>query len=48
MPRKLGTKHAQKRVKNPGKIRDLPAKSVESRDADEVKGGYIKIDKARR
>ena len=48
MPKKPDSKDAQKRVKSSGKIGDLPAKAVEGQDADEVKGGVIKVNKVRR
>ncbi len=37
MPQK---KDARKRTKKPGKIADLPAKSLKGKDAAKVKGGW--------
>jgi len=48
MPQKDKPKDAKKRSKKPGKIADLPAKSLKGKDAAAVKGGafdaFIKID----
>ena len=39
MPQKPAPKDARKRTKKPGKIADLPAKSLKGKDATAVKGG---------
>jgi hypothetical protein len=39
MPKKPVAKDARKRTKKPGKIADLPAKSLKGKDAAAVKGG---------
>jgi hypothetical protein len=39
MPKKPAPKDAKKRTKKPGKIADLPAKSLKGKDAAAVKGG---------
>lgn len=39
MPPKDKSKDVGKRIKNPGKIADLPARSLKAKDAAEVKGG---------
>ncbi|HSB73809.1 MAG TPA: hypothetical protein VLT62_31165 [Candidatus Methylomirabilis sp.] len=39
MPRKAAPKDAKTRTRKPGKIADLPAKSVKGKDAAKVKGG---------
>ncbi len=39
MPKKAAPKDAKKRTKKPGKIADLPAKSMKAKDAAKVKGG---------
>lgn len=39
MPKQAAPKDARKRTKKPGKIADLPAKSVKAKDAAKVKGG---------
>jgi hypothetical protein len=39
MPKKPAPKDARKRTKKPGKIADLPAKSLKGKDAAAVKGG---------
>ena len=39
MPKKPAPKDARKRTKKPGKIADLPAKSLKGKDAAKVKGG---------
>ncbi|HSB73808.1 MAG TPA: hypothetical protein VLT62_31160 [Candidatus Methylomirabilis sp.] len=48
MPKKAAPKDAKKRTKKPGKIADLPAKSVKAKDAAAVKGGaydaFLKIE----
>ena len=41
MPRKAAPKEARKRTKKPGKIADLPAKSLKGKDAAAVKGGLF-------
>lgn len=42
MPKKAAPKDAGKRTKKPGKIADLPAKSVKGKEAAAVKGGMMK------
>jgi len=39
MPKKPAPKDARKRTKKPGKLADLPAKSLKAKDAAKVKGG---------
>lgn len=39
MPKKPAPKDARKRTKKPGKLLDLPAKSLKGKDAAAVKGG---------
>ena len=39
MPKKPAPKNARKRTKKPGKIADLPTKSLKGKDAAAVKGG---------
>lgn len=39
MPKKPAPKDVRKRSKKPGKIADLPAKSLKGKDAAAVKGG---------
>ena len=39
MPQKDAPKDARKRKKKPGKIADLPAKSLRGKDAASVRGG---------
>lgn len=39
MPKKPAPKDARKRTKKPGKIADLPVKSLKGKDAAAVKGG---------
>ena len=39
MPQKPAPKDARKRTKKPGKIANLPAKSLKGKDAAAVKGG---------
>jgi hypothetical protein len=41
MPKKPAPKDAGKRTKKPGKIADLPAKSLKGKDAAAVKGGLF-------
>lgn len=41
MPKKPAPKDARKRTKKPGKIADLPAKSLKGKDAAAVKGGIM-------
>lgn len=41
MPKKVSPKDAKKRTKKPGKIADLPAKSLKGKDAAAVKGGIL-------
>ena len=44
MPKKAAPKVAAKKgMKKPGKIADLPAKSVKAKDAAKVKGGAIAL-----
>lgn len=44
MPQKPKPKAAKNRSKKPGKIADLPAKSLRSKDAAAVKGGMTKTE----
>ncbi len=39
MPKKAAPKDVRKRTKKPGKMADLPAKSLKAKDAAKVKGG---------